>query len=49
MLNMFNVHAIFFIAVVQLLCEIVCRASVNKDVYCRIVIRRIALITVVEI
>ena len=28
---MFNVHAIF-IAVVQLLCEIVCRASVNKDV-----------------
>ena len=32
LLNKFNVHA-SFIAVVQLLCEIVCSASVNKDVY----------------
>ena len=32
---MFNVQLYmqFFIAVVQLLCEIVCGASVNKDVY----------------
>ena len=33
LLNMFNVHALFFIAVVQLLCDVVCRASVNKDIH----------------